>query len=71
MIEQYVEVKYENGEREYPLSEAANFMPGINGFSNYLCDVCGCILEKVERPYFQPDGSLACEECHTHPLWKA
>jgi len=59
--EQYVEVQFENGVRDFP--RGAQLGPE-NGFSNYLCDVCGCVLELSDQPRFMPDGSLSCPECY-------
>lgn len=59
-----VEVHFENGIREYPFGDHADFQPGKGGFSNYLCDVCGCILELNDTPVFMNDGSLSCNQGH-------
>ncbi len=60
-----VTVKYENGEREFPANECEGWRDGKNGFSNYLCDTCGCILEVTERAYFNSvDGGIMCNECY-------
>ncbi len=60
----YTTIKFENGEREEPTNQLADaIVPGKDGFSNYLCDCCGCVLEVSERPRFFPDGSLVCDGC--------